>query len=187
MNLINTITLDYPRSLWQLRQENPNVSFPAEPTDEDLAPFDHANVHPTPPPEYDQRTQRIEESKEPMVDDDGSYHQVWIVRDATEQEIADWDAAHIQPDWRAFKQTALASGSLKAILLEAQLAAPQAASALTPALFRAEQGIHEDFADCWAAIVAAVEVPGEVVSAFHAKAEDCHLPAAFVAVFETAE
>lgn len=185
MNLIHTITLEYPRSLWQLRQDHPNVSFPAVPTDDDLAPFDHAIVHPVPQPEYEQRSQRIEEA-EPLITDDGTFHQDWIVRDATEQEIADWDLAHIQPDWRAFKQTALGSSALNSIALDAQPLVPIAVGALAPALLRAEHGLVEDFADSWAAIIAAVNVGPDVLGAFVAKAEECHLPSAFIAALNPA-
>lgn len=104
MNLINLKTLEYPRSLWQVRQANPNVSFPAEPTDDDLAPFDHANVHPSPQPtEYNQRTQRVEEGTPILIDD--RYQQVWQLRPATQEELAAWDVAHApEPDWERFQE-----------------------------------------------------------------------------------
>lgn len=102
MNLINTTTLECPRSLWQLRQENPNVSFGAEPTDEDLAPFDHAWLHPSPQPTHDIRTERLEEAS-PAQGDDGRWYQSWTVRPASEQEIADFDRATAPaPDWVGF-------------------------------------------------------------------------------------
>lgn len=102
MNLIHTTTLER-RSLWQLRQEHPNVSFPANPTDEDLAPFDHANVHPSPQPALSSpRTERLEEGNDAQ-DEDGTWRQTWTVREATEEEIAAYDRAHAPaPEWREF-------------------------------------------------------------------------------------
>jgi hypothetical protein len=185
MNLINTITLEYPRSLWQLRLENPNVSFPAEPTDDDLAPFDHANVHPTPPPECDPRTERAEDSLQPQQADDGTWQQVWCCRAATAEEIAAWDAAQLPaPDWRTFKQVALSSGTLNEIQKAAAEACPLAAASLAATLLRADQGDHSDFADVWARIVHSVDVPGRAIEQFQSVATDCHLPAAFVAALD---
>ena len=100
MNLINLTTSAYPASLWQVRQDNPNVSFPAMPTDEDLAPFGYANVYPTPQPTCDHRSERIEEAA-PAVDADGTWQQVWILRAATAEEIAGYDAQFVAtPDWQ---------------------------------------------------------------------------------------
>lgn len=103
MNLINTLTLEYPRSLWQLREENPNVSFPSEPTDEDLAPFNHANVFPESSPELsDPRTQRMEQKVAPELID-GRFVLGWIVRSATEDEIRQYDDALLPPpNWTEF-------------------------------------------------------------------------------------
>ena len=100
MNLINLTTSAYPASLWQVRQDNPNVSFPAMPSDEDLAPFGYANVHPTPQPTCDHRIERIEEAA-PAVDAYGTWQQVWNLRAATAEEIAGYDAQFVAaPDWQ---------------------------------------------------------------------------------------
>ena len=100
MNLINLTTSAYPASLWQVRQDNPNVSFPAMPSDEDLAPFGYANVYPAPQPTCDQRIERIEEAA-PAVDADGTWQQVWNLRTATAEEVANYDAQFAAaPDWQ---------------------------------------------------------------------------------------
>ena len=100
MNLINLTTSAYPASLWQVRQDNPNVSFPAMPSDEDLAPFGYANVHTTPQPPCDPRIERIEEAA-PAVDADGIWQQVWTLRTATAEEVANYDAQFVAvPDWQ---------------------------------------------------------------------------------------
>ena len=99
MTLLDLLTNTYPCNLYQVRQANPNVSFPATPTDEDLQPFGYVNVHPTPQPIYDQRTERIEEAT-PEPDADGSYRQKWAARPATADETAAYDIAHVDALWQ---------------------------------------------------------------------------------------
>lgn len=61
-----------------------------------------STVHPSPPPtEWDRRTQQLEEAP-PKADDSGVYHQTWILRDATSEEIESWDLAHSYPNWKGF-------------------------------------------------------------------------------------
>jgi hypothetical protein len=180
MNLINLTTSDYPASLWQVRQANPNVSFPADPTDEDLEPFGYANVQPTEQPSYNQRTKRLEEAT-PEAGDDGVYRQQWKVRAATKKEIAEYDLAfRPDPDWSSFKTTALGSTALNAILSEALQVVPVAASSLSPALLRVESYGPQDFAAAWATICASVPVSAEIIAEFQQVAEACNLPSEFV-------
>ena len=184
MTLLNLTTNVYPASLYEVRQANPNVSFPANPTDEDLAPFGYVNVHPTPQPSYDQRTERIEEAT-PEPDADGNYRQQWSIRPATDEEIAAYDIAHRPaPNWATFKTSALNSTTLNAIVAEAFQAAPVAAASLAPALLRAENYGAADFASAWTAICAAVPVPTEVIEGFQQVATDCHLPEGFLAALQ---
>ena len=176
--LIHTITLEYPRSLWQLRQENPNVSFPAEPTDEDLAPFDHAYVHPTPPPECDPRTERVEDTLQPQQADDGTWHQAWTVRPATAEEIAAWDAANQPaPDWSSFKSAMLSSATVNAALVAAMPSAPSAVMALPAALMALSTGGDSaDFRACWLMLRRLDLVSQDVLDEVTAAATACHLP-----------
>ena len=180
MTLLNLLTNTYPASLYEVRQANPNVSFPANPSDEDLAPFDHANVHPTPQPSYDQRTERVEEVA-PEPDADGIYRQQWTTRPATADEITAYDLAHPPaPDWAPFKATALNSTVLNLIVADAFQSAPVAAASLAPALLRVESNGAGDFAAAWSAICAAVPVPAEVIAGFQQVATACNLPEEFV-------
>ena len=181
MTLLNLATDDYPCDLWQVRQANPNVSFPANPSDADLAPFGYANVQPTSQPSYDPRTERIKEGA-PENNADGTYWQQWTIRPATAEELAAYDFAHRPaPDWATFKSTALNSTTLNAIVAEAFQAAPVAAASLAPALLRAEGNGSSDFAAAWSAICAAVPVPAEVIAGFQQVATGCHLPEEFLA------
>jgi hypothetical protein len=169
----------WPYDLTQLRTDNPNVSFPAAPTADDLAPFEVFEVADTDPPAYDPRTQRLEESQPEQVD--GAWVQRWAVRDATAEEIAAYDAANQPPpDWARFKRVALGSDTLNTILVAAYQSVPVAAGALAPALLRAEGGDVADFAAAWAAITRAVDVPAEVIGGFAGVARACSLPQEFI-------
>lgn len=59
--------------------------FPARPNEADMRARGHY-VEPTPQPEYDPETQRIEQGRIEQ-DEDGAWHQAWVVRDLTEEEI----------------------------------------------------------------------------------------------------
>lgn len=52
----------YPVTLNEIRQANPDVSFPAEPTDESLAPFGYAVVHDSPQPAFDPSIEHVVEN-----------------------------------------------------------------------------------------------------------------------------
>jgi hypothetical protein len=181
MTLLNLTSNAYPVSVYAVRQANPNVSFPGNPTDEDLAPFGYVNVTPLPQPSHDPRTQRIEEAT-PKPDADGIYHQLWLVRAATAEEIAAYDAANPPtPDWARFKAVAMNSDSLNAILATAYQSVPVAAGALAPALMRCEAGDVVDFATAWSVCCTAANVPSKVIAGFVGVATACHLPEEFVA------
>lgn len=182
MNLINVVTLEYPRSLWQLRQENPNVSFPATPTDEDLAPFDHACIHPTPQPTLNSpRTERLEEGP-PAQGEDGTWRQTWTVRQATEEEIAAYDENNRPtPDWARFKGTLLGDADIAAAMGSAMAQAPTAVLVLPPALMAAASGQgFADFRGAWLSLRRASLVSTEILTMVTALAIDCNLPADFV-------
>jgi hypothetical protein len=88
------------------------------------------------------------------------------------------------PDWARFKRVALGSDTLNSILVAAYQSVPVAAGALAPALLRAETSDAADFAAAWGAIRRALPVPLEVVAGFVAVAEQCNLPAEFVAALQ---
>lgn len=75
----------YPYSIGNLRKDNPQVSFPKNPTPELLA---HWNVYPVEPvgaPSVDY-TQNLKEGQ-PVYD--GGWKQTWIVTQATDAEVAE--------------------------------------------------------------------------------------------------
>jgi hypothetical protein len=73
----------YPYSVRQLRRDNPQVSFPENPTEGLLAAYDVYPVQPTDSPAGDVVTE-----VDPVLTD-GQWLQAWSVRDFTPEEIAD--------------------------------------------------------------------------------------------------
>jgi hypothetical protein len=173
----------WPYDLADLRRDNPNVSFSISPTLDDLAPFGVFEVVSAEPPPCDLRSQRLEEAQPEL--NDGVWAQRWTVRDATAEEVADYDAANQPPpDWARFKRVALGSDTLNAILATAYQSVPVAAGALASALLRAESGDCADFAAAWSAITRAVPVSSEVAAGFAGVARACSLPSEFVAALQ---
>lgn len=76
----------YPYSYQQLRLDNPNVSFPAQPDLAVMADFGVYDVVDLGAPVVDY-TKNLNEGE--PVEIDGIWYRNWIVSDASEQEIAD--------------------------------------------------------------------------------------------------
>lgn len=87
---ILTTPQTYPYSVSQLMRDNPQTSFPRNPSDALLAEYNVYPVKPTELPEFDPMTQRIEEGT-PVLQD-GEWVQVWDVIDLTAEEIAQLQA-----------------------------------------------------------------------------------------------
>jgi hypothetical protein len=184
MTLLNLLTNAYPASLYEVRQANPNVSFPAEPTDEDLAPFGHVNVHPTPQPSYDPRTQRIE-APTAVPDADGVYRQQWAVRDATDDEIAAYDEANPPappaPDWAGFAVALILDPPIQAWFN----ALPQAiANGLSVGLNEVSKSNPGMFLRLWSELTPTI--PAAVPLALATLAEQHHLPSDFIGALSAA-
>lgn len=90
------------------------------------------------------------------------------------------------PDWGRFKAAILSNTAINAALAQALPLAPAAATALAPTLLRAEQGLIDDFATAWAAVLAVAPVAPQVLTDLVSLATACHLPAAFVAALTPA-
>lgn len=82
----------YPYSIGMLRRDNPNVSFPANPSDAELASFNVFPVVPTPQPSYDVINENLVENDPLPVS--VNWVQDWSVVPASAQEIADRTAAY---------------------------------------------------------------------------------------------
>ena len=75
----------YPYSIGQLRKDNPQVSFPKTPTDAMLASYNVFPVTATERPVYDNIIQNLSEGTPTLTD--GVWVQVWVVTDATPDEV----------------------------------------------------------------------------------------------------
>ena len=82
LRIINDI-INYPYDIPTLRASHPNVSFPANLTNEVLAEWSMYVVTPTPMP--NDYTKNISEGTPVLTD--GVYYQNWVVVDATQEEI----------------------------------------------------------------------------------------------------
>tara|TARA_R110000822_G_scaffold86011_8_gene200765 strand:- start:132 stop:563 length:432 start_codon:yes stop_codon:yes gene_type:complete len=82
---INGTAETYPYSIGQLRKDNPQVSFPKNPTDALLASYNVFVVTATERPSYDQITQNLSEDAPTLTA--GVWTQIWAVTEATPEEV----------------------------------------------------------------------------------------------------
>jgi hypothetical protein len=94
----NQIAEIFPYSIGNLRRDNPNVSFPRNPSDALLASYDVFPVVTQAPPEHDPATQNLNQATPTLVD--GQWLQTWQVTDASAEEIAERQRA--AADYLAF-------------------------------------------------------------------------------------
>jgi hypothetical protein len=88
----------YPYNVAQLKAANPNVSFPATPSDETLQEFGMFRVFNATQPGLTD-TQVLEEDPPVFSNEDQRWTQIWRVRDMTAEEVAsrnDAQAANIR-------------------------------------------------------------------------------------------
>lgn len=86
VKVIDGVSIDY--TIKELKQENPNTSFPREISDELLAGFGVYRVYVPPAPDFDYDTQMRERTTEPALVGDRWEHS-WTVRDLTSEELAE--------------------------------------------------------------------------------------------------
>ena len=92
--LINTVTGQYPLSVFDVFRDHPEITFSAEPNIESLKELGYEMVEMTAAPEGDVVTQGPAE----LVD--GKYHQTWVSRPYTEQELQN----HLQSEKAELRQ-----------------------------------------------------------------------------------
>jgi hypothetical protein len=168
----------WPYSLADLRRDNLNVSFSANPTADDLAPFDVFVVEPTDPPEHDPTTHRAQEIT--PVEIDGQWQQAW--------ELIELPPAPPTPDWSTFKGGLLTSAAVAQVMGAAREAGCEpAVTNLPAALEKAQSGDTAEFVACWGLVVAAGGASPDALAALSAAAQACNLPAEFVAAVQPLE
>jgi hypothetical protein len=96
LRIINN-EINYPYSLQKLREDNPNISFPSEMTENLMGELNIHEVRATPKP--NDYTKNISEGTPILIDD--VYYQNWETTNATESEIS----LRIAGKWEEIRQT----------------------------------------------------------------------------------
>ncbi len=81
----------FPYSIGDLRRDNPNTSFPRNPSDAVLASWNVFPVTDKPAPDYNPATQNLDQVEPTLVD--GQWVMTWAVTPATSEQIAGRDSA----------------------------------------------------------------------------------------------
>jgi hypothetical protein len=172
--------IKYPYTRDDLTRDNPNVSFPVNPTPYDLEPFNVYILTPTNIPEVnDPRTQRV--IKKTPILENNIWKEVWEIRNATESEVAAYDLANAPlPNWNGFKSQVIISDAMNSAVLAAMPVAPIAALMLAPALNLAAEGNTGDFISIWSNLLSKELVPETVLQEVLALAYSCNLPEEFI-------
>ena len=81
----------YPYSIGDLRRDNPNTSYPRNPSDATLADWNVFPVTDEPTPAYNPATQNCNQVNPTLID--GKWVMTWVVTPATPEQIAERTAA----------------------------------------------------------------------------------------------
>lgn len=82
--------VQYPYSFKDLRNDNPNTSFPRSLSTEILTAFNAVEVQKADEPTYDKRTQTCQRAENPTLVD-GTWTLGWVISDKTAAEITEYD------------------------------------------------------------------------------------------------
>ena len=85
MNYIRLSNQEYPIYLRVIKAENPQTSFPANPSDEQLQPYGFAGVNESAPPAYNTDIEKITEIA--PTNDGLQWNQVWSIFALTQLEL----------------------------------------------------------------------------------------------------
>ena len=85
--IVDGVVEKYPYTLGNLRKDNPNTSFPKNPSAETLEAWNVFAVARVDRPEADPITQNVTEETPVLVK--GAWTQVWAVLDASPEEVAE--------------------------------------------------------------------------------------------------
>ena len=87
----NQTVESFPYSFNDLQRDNPNTSYPANPTDATLADWDVFPVTDQPIPDYNPATQNCNQVNPELID--GEWVMTWSVTPATPEQIAERTSA----------------------------------------------------------------------------------------------
>ena len=186
----------WPYSVARFKQDEPSLSISDNPHPGELAtyaaldpPIRVFQVADVPPPEIDARTQRLLPVGVEQVG--GAWRQVWTWRDATEQEIEEYDATNQPPppppNWTAYREGLRDPRyvNIVAAALESTPKAKYGAMSIPAALSSFEyQGQHTDYLDCILYILEGSALPvaekTELAAELLALMAQCNLPGPFI-------
>tara|TARA_R100001510_G_C7550750_1_gene134666 strand:- start:1 stop:468 length:468 start_codon:yes stop_codon:yes gene_type:complete len=80
----------FPYSVGKLRADNPNTSFPKNPSNEILEGLGVHTVNSVTKPDYDIRTQKLTQNSAPHLEE-GQWYIGWTITDKTADEITAYD------------------------------------------------------------------------------------------------
>jgi len=177
----NEMIVQYPFTRSDLLAAHPNVSFPFNLTAEDLEPFGVYILAESLKPE-DTREMRAVELEPQLID--GVWTQVWDMREATAEELAEFDALHApQPDWLAFAVELISSSSISSFL---DMLPAGVANGLSIGLSEASKGDTRIFLQLWQRVLAAGVISTSIIEEMAVFAIQYNLPMDFIAALAPA-
>ncbi len=179
--------VQWPYSLRQLQADvlvetngATTISVAADPAVFTAAPYYLFPYLTTDAPATDPRTQRAELADPVLVE--GEWQQEWTVRDATEEELAQWDALNPpQPQWVQFAGALAMHPAVNTLVATAAQVAPVLHLQLGVGLGQAAKGDPTTFLAAWQGGLAGGLITPELVADLAELAPEFDLPAAFVA------
>ena len=90
VKVANGAVEQFPYTLGNLRRDNPNTSFPKNPSDEMLADWGVYPINEVAAPTYDEKTQNIVRDEAPILNG-SSWDYGWTVQAKTADEIQDYN------------------------------------------------------------------------------------------------
>lgn len=180
----------WPYSAALLREDEPRLSVSSNPHPGELASY--ADLDPpilvyqvteVDPPAMDPRTQRLNPADVELIEQE--WRQVWTVRDATEQEVAEFDEANRPPPrWTEFGAALQVSTPVNQLTMTALHQAPPLALGLAIGLSKAADGQPEAFLNSWSIARSLGMISPPLVDELAELGRGCDLPPTFVAALE---
>jgi hypothetical protein len=181
VHAIDNCIIKYPYNRDDLTRDHPNVSFPANPTAEDLAPFNVFIVELTEKPLLkDPRIQKMQ--RELPVLKNKKWKEVWSIRSATQEEIDAYDSNNTpQPDWEIFKTKIIQSSCINSSVVSASKISPIAVLMLITALYGiANVKDSHNFVTILKELIKQNSISQDVVMEIRKLAVDSNLPQTFI-------